>query len=203
MTYKTALELFGYFASILILISLLMSSAVKLRLLNAVGAVVFTVYGILIKSYPTAFLNGVSVLVDLYYIAKLLRSSAQFSAYRVQKEESCLQEFLRFYRNDISHHFPTYDFQIGGEDLIFLVYADASPVGLLIGRQTERGVLKIRLDYSIPKFRDCSVGQFLYQELSQAGFTQLRIPSATQDHEVYLKKVGFKKEDAEFVLSLK
>lgn len=203
MTYQTALELTGYFASILILISLLMSSAVKLRLLNAVGAAVFTVYGILIKSYPTAFLNGVSVLVDLYYIAKLLRSSSQFTAYRVRQEESCLQEFLRFYRNDIGHHFPTYDFQIGPEDLIFLVYADANPVGLLIGQQTEKGVLKIRLDYTVPKFRDCSVGQFLYQELSQAGFTRLITPCATQDHEVYLKKVGFSKEAEDYVLSLK
>jgi len=64
MTYETALELTGYFASILILVSLLMSSAVKLRIINAIGAAVFTVYGILIHSYPTAFLNGVSVIVS-------------------------------------------------------------------------------------------------------------------------------------------
>ena len=43
MTYETILELTGYFASILILVSLLMSSAVKLRVINAVGAAVFTV----------------------------------------------------------------------------------------------------------------------------------------------------------------
>ena len=86
MTYQTALELTGYFASILILISLLMSSAVKLRALNAVGATVFMVYGILIGSYPTAFLNAVSAIVDVYYIVKLLRSGTTFCAQQVDRK---------------------------------------------------------------------------------------------------------------------
>lgn len=202
MTYQTALELTGYFASILILISLLMSSAVKLRFLNAVGAAVFTVYGILIGSYPTAFLNGVSVIVDIYYIFKLLGSKTSYSARRVTTQERGLEEFLRFYRNDIGHHFPTYDFQLDAGDLIFLVYAEANPVGLMICQKLDEQSLLVKLDYSVPKFRDCSVGKFLYGELATAGFTRLETRSGTQDHNAYLKKVGFLPDGDMFIRQL-
>ncbi len=202
MTYETALELTGYFASILILTSLLMSSAVKLRIINAVGAAVFTVYGILIHSYPTAFLNGVSVIVDIYYIVKLLRSDSHFSARQVTGDEVGLDEFLRVYRNDIGHHFPSYDFQLSRNDLIFLVYTDAIPVGILIGTPTEGRGLRIKLDYSIPKYRDCSVGKFLYEELSGSGLSHLVTGGHNPEHEAYLKKVGFEKDGDEFIKKL-
>ena len=190
MTYETALELTGYFASILILISLLMSSAVKLRIINAVGAAVFTVYGILIHSYPTAFLNGVSVIVDIYYLAKLLRTHTSFSAHNVGQEEKGLQEFLHVYRNDIAQRFPFFDFAMDPEDLVIMVFTDANPVGLLICRQLEGGSLRILLDYSVPRYRDCSVGKFLYASLSDSGVPELITGRSTPEHEAYLKKVG-------------
>lgn len=199
MTYETALELTGYFASILILISLLMSSAVKLRVINAVGSAIFTVYALLIRSYPTAFLNGVSLLVNIYHLCRLLRSHTQFAAHTARPDDNGLQEFLRFYRNDIGHHFPTYDFRIEPDDLIILVYADACPVGLFIGKRQENGVLRVLLDYSIPKYRDCSVGKFLYGELQVSGVRELITAGGTQDHEVYLKKVGFQPRENQYI----
>lgn len=202
MTYETALELTGYFASILILVSLLMSSAVKLRIINAIGAAVFTVYGILIHSYPTAFLNGVSVIVDIYYLLKLLRSTAAYSCYAVSEKESAVNEFFRVFRDDIAHFFPSFDFQLEEDDRIILVYADAVPVGLFICRKTGPDSLRIRLDYSIPKFRDCSVGSFLYGELASEGIRELTIGQFTQDHESYLKKVGFRLRGSEYVKTL-
>ena len=48
------LELVGYFASLLVLISLLMTSVVKLRVINMIGSLIFAVYALLICSYPTA-----------------------------------------------------------------------------------------------------------------------------------------------------
>lgn len=191
MTYETALELTGYFASILILISLLMSSAVKLRFINAVGSVVFTVYGVLIHSYPTAFLNGICVIIDIIYIVRLLRSKLRLCAHTARFDENGLREFLQYYRNDIAHYFPDYDFRPCENQVIYVVYTQANPVGILIGERIEGAGIRVLLDYSIPKFRDCSVGQFLYRELAQAGFTHLTAQTQIADHEAYLKKVGF------------
>ncbi len=202
VTYETILELTGYFASILILVSLLMSSAVKLRVINAIGAVVFTVYGILIHSYPTAFLNGVSVIVDVYYLVKLLRGNIQLAAHKVRHDDSGLGEFLRFYRSDIAHYFPNFDFTPTATDLIVHVYADANPVGLMIATVTSDGSLRVKLDYSTPRYRDCSIGKFLYAQLGQAGVRDLVVEHVTSDHEIYLNKMGFVKEAGNYILKL-
>ena len=39
--------------SILVIISMLMSSVIKLRIINSIGCSVFAVYAIIIHSYPT------------------------------------------------------------------------------------------------------------------------------------------------------
>lgn len=67
------LELFGYLGSFVVLISLTMNSIVKLRWINLLGATMFTAYAILIKSYPTMFMNMGIIIIDIYYINKLRR----------------------------------------------------------------------------------------------------------------------------------
>ena len=56
------LDWFGYLASLIILISLVSTSIIKLRLINTVGATLFATYGILIGSLPTAGMNAGIVL---------------------------------------------------------------------------------------------------------------------------------------------
>ena len=51
------IEMIGYLGSVLVLISFLMSSVVKLRVINAVGSLVFAGYALIIHSYPTALMN--------------------------------------------------------------------------------------------------------------------------------------------------
>ena len=73
------LELIGYVSSVMILISLLMTSVVKFRVINAVGSLIFTVYALLIHSYPTAVLNACLVGVDVWFLVKVLRTRLEYS----------------------------------------------------------------------------------------------------------------------------
>ena len=57
MNTQTIWELIGYLASLLVLISLLMTSVVKLRIINLIGSFIFAVYALAIRSYPTAVMN--------------------------------------------------------------------------------------------------------------------------------------------------
>ena len=58
MSTHVLLEGFGYLASVLVVISLMMRSIVRLRWINLVGAACFTAYGILISAYPVAALTS-------------------------------------------------------------------------------------------------------------------------------------------------
>lgn len=65
------LEWLGYLSSFIVAISLTMSSITKLRWLNLLGGVLFTVYGFMIGSLPVGFLNLFMIGVNLYHLVKI------------------------------------------------------------------------------------------------------------------------------------
>ena len=69
-------EMLGYMASVFVAISLMMRSVTKLRVINLVGAVLFTAYGLMIAAYPVAVVNGFIVLVNIYYLQQTWRETA-------------------------------------------------------------------------------------------------------------------------------
>jgi len=73
-------EIFGYLGSFVVLVSLTMNSIVKLRWINLLGALMFTMYAVIIKAYPTIFMNFGIVLIDVYYLLKLykLKTKAEY-----------------------------------------------------------------------------------------------------------------------------
>lgn len=65
------IELVGIIAGLIVLGSFLLKEQKSIRVVNAIGSVVFIVYGIFITSYATIFLNGVMVLVQIVYLLKM------------------------------------------------------------------------------------------------------------------------------------
>jgi hypothetical protein len=61
-------ELLGYGSSVLIALSVMMRSMVKLRLINVIGSIGYVTYGLLIGAYPVAALNLVILLINLFYL---------------------------------------------------------------------------------------------------------------------------------------
>lgn len=71
MSTAMIIEAVGYIGSALVVISMLMSSVVRLRIVNSVGAGIFTVYALLIRSYPTAVMNFCLVVINLYHLWRM------------------------------------------------------------------------------------------------------------------------------------
>lgn len=65
------IELLGIIAGIIVLGSFISKEQKRIRIVNAIGSVVFIVYGVLITSYATIFLNGVMVLVQIVYLLRM------------------------------------------------------------------------------------------------------------------------------------
>ncbi|GGA89890.1 YgjV family protein [Ornithinibacillus halotolerans] len=70
------LEWLGYLASLIVLISLLMSSILKLRWINMIGSGLFSLYGFLIGALPVGIMNLGIVFINLYYLVKLYRAKS-------------------------------------------------------------------------------------------------------------------------------
>ena len=67
-------ELLGYSASLLIALSLSMRSLLTLRVINLTGALLFTIYGLVIGALPVAALNFYIVMVNIYYLHQMFRT---------------------------------------------------------------------------------------------------------------------------------
>ena len=78
------LELLGYLASVLVAVSLMMSRILRLRVINLVGSLAFTLYGVLIGAYPVAAVNAFIVLINLWYLSRMLRAKEYFRILEVE-----------------------------------------------------------------------------------------------------------------------
>jgi hypothetical protein len=191
-------ELIGYLASALIVISLLMASVLKLRVINLVGAVVFTAYGVLIDSVPVVVTNGAIVLIDVYYLAKMLRDrsrDAYFEVVEVEPTSPLLRRFVEFHRRDIEVSQPRFE-GLRDDHLAWMILRDAVPVGVVLADHVgDEGHLE--LDYVVPAHRDFTAGSVLFGEsgaFRARGMTAVTTTGDTDMHRRYLERMGFDHE---------
>ncbi|PKD44158.1 YgjV family protein [Rhodohalobacter barkolensis] len=205
MEQAVVYELIGYLASLLVAISLMMSAIVKLRIINLIGSLTFTIYGVLINAWPVAFMNAFIVFVNLYYLVKIYRDDQYFELLRTSDESTYLIRFLQFYKDHIKKYQPEFSFKKSYNYSVF-VLSDMVPAGLILGNIDENGTLEMDLDFVIPSYRDFKIGRFMFeknsQELKKDGIQKIVTPAGNSEHNEYLEKVGFKKTNSTFVKTL-
>lgn len=64
------IDLVGYLASGIILISFAVKDIIKLRIINSIGSVVWIVYGTLINNNPTIFVNIAVLMIHIWWLIK-------------------------------------------------------------------------------------------------------------------------------------
>jgi hypothetical protein len=189
----------GYFASLLVATALMQTSILRLRMINLVGASLFTVYALLIRAWPVAILNTMIVCINLYNLWKLMRVEEEFRVLSVQSNSEYLQLFLDFHKEDIQNFVPEFKALNPNEaQIIFFVLRDMLPVGLFIAKESEGGRAVIQLDYVIPNYRDFKVGKFVYRQkadfFKERGIRQLISFPGTKAHQAYLERMGFSRD---------
>jgi hypothetical protein len=195
MNTNTIIEMIGYLGSSLVLISFLMTSVAKLRIVNSVGSVIFTIYAFIIKSYPTAVMNLCLVLINVYYLIKLNNTSVDYTCINVSQEDPVIKHFLDFYMKDIKKCFPGINTDFNSSDVGYAILHEGTPTGLFLGKKQPDDNIDILLDYSIPQYRDFSIGKFLYSKLPEDGFKTLTYSGPDKHHMTYLAKMGYEKYD--------
>lgn len=200
-------EIIGYVASILIAVSLMMRSILRLRTINLIGSAFFTIYGLTIRAYPVAVVNFFIVLIDLYYLYQMLSTREFFRLLEVRPESDYLRYFLNFYEKDIRQFQPDFQFDPAANQLVFFILRNLVPAGLLIGEVRNGEDLHVRLDYAIPGYRDLKIGRFLYQDHSQdflsRGIRNIFTDPGAPKHAQYLQQMGFQAQtDGSYRLSL-
>ena len=187
------IELVGYLGSTLVLVSMLMTSMVKLRVINTIGSVIFTIYALIIRSYPTAFMNTCLVIINLYHLVNLRKTVNTFNLLELKGGEGFLSYLLDTYKEDIAKFFP--DFSASQAfDRAFLILFNTNVAGIFIGKKEEDGTFTSTLDYTTPAYRDSSAGTYLYQVLPGHGIKKVQVVNPSSGHVPYLLNMGFSQD---------
>lgn len=198
MTTQMIFELIGYLGSVLVIVSMLMTSVVKLRVINTIGSVIFAVYALLIHSYPTAAMQVALIIINLVNLRKLYSMQKEYSIKKLESKETFVQTFLEQNMNDIKKYFPDFVLPETPVDAYY-IYSSNNSVGILIGRTTSTPAsLEVLLDYTTPAYRDTTAGKFLYEKLKEQGITKVIAKTNVEQHKKYLLKMGFTEKEGSF-----
>jgi hypothetical protein len=189
------LDWIGYVASLIVLVSLLMSSIKKLRWINLIGALLFGAYGFLIGSFPTGFMNLGIVVIDIYYLVRMYLSKEFFRVLPIQNDTEYLSYFLDFYKEDIKKFSDIEKIDFNQAEVKLYLLRNMTPAGIFICNKYDSKTLEIVLDYAIPLYRDFKLGMFIFESQKLyflgKGFNRFIVSTNNDDHIKYVKKMGF------------
>lgn len=195
------LEWLGYLASLLVLISLLMSSILKLRWINLIGSGIFSLYGFLIGALPVGFMNLGIVLINIYYLVKIYgtKTTEYFKLLSIESNSEYFHQFVDFYQEGIQKLADPADLKANKHEVSFYVLRNMMPAGVFIGSRLDANTLKVDLDFVIPEYRDFKIGKFIYEDKKDFfldnGYNRLISYSIHDDHVDYLRKMGFQEKE--------
>lgn len=189
------IEWIGYLASTIVLVSLSLSSIVKLRIFNLVGAAIFSFYGFYIDALPVGIMNLVICVFNVYYLRSLLFRKEAFEGIWSNKPDAYLYLFLNHHKKDIQYFFPDFSIKKAESTQILMAVRDMNVAGVMLLSDKGNGVAEVILDYVTPQYRDYKTGKYLLKKFKQVmldkGINQLYTHSNNAMHIKYLKKVGF------------
>lgn len=195
------LEWLGYLSSIIVAISLLMSSIIKLRWYNLAGSILFAIYGYMIHAAPVAAINTIVIFINIYYLYKIYTEKEYFKLIEINEESNYIKSFFDFYKNDITKYFPDFKFAMAGTTVSFLILRNMVPAGIFVATEHDTESLDINLDFVMPAYRDFKIGKFIFEDnekyFKDKGYKKLFCHASNNEQNAYLKKMGFKKVNQE------
>jgi len=204
------LEIIGWTGSAVLVLSLAQARVLRFRALNLGASVVLAGYNLALGIWPMVAMNTVIAGLDLFHLVRLLRSrddAATYEVVPVAAQEGYLRHVLRRHAADVERHNPgfTWDGVAAGRSA-YLVLREDETVGVVLLSEASSGTALVELDYVLPRFRDFSVGKFVYRRggmLAERGYSRLVAPTdRMRDARQYFPRVGFRDVGDQLVLDL-
>ena len=187
-------EWIGYVASVLVLISLSLSSILRLRIFNLFGSGIFSFYGFYIGALPVGIMNFIIVLANIYYLRQLFFSKDEFEIIKADIAQEFVLRFLNYYKKDIQAFFPKFELKENAEYVVLVMMRNMNLAGIFIA-QKDGETLKMELDYVNPQYRDYKNGSFFYKHFQdvykEESIKQIITSTEVPQQVKYLEKMGF------------
>ncbi len=190
------IDLLGYVASFIILVSLTMKSIVKLRWINAAGSALFVVFAVLTRSLPTVAMNIGIIAIDLWYVSRLSRNTAVYELVKAERGSAYLDFFYRKHQTEIADIFGESAFAEAKGFSYFV--CDNEIAGLFAWKENTPTECQIMIDFVTLRYRDTKIGSHFFERqlpfFREKGYTRFVYNNVGTKHWKYLEKIGFRHE---------
>lgn len=198
-------EVLGWTGSALVVLSLVVPSVWRFRVLNLSGSLIATVYNLVFAIWPYAAMNAAITLIDAYWLLRLRRGGEQqvYAVCPAEPGSALVERFVQRHGAGINQAFPGFDPEslVGARS--FLTLCGDEVVGLFAYEQ--RGCVgHVLLDYVTDRFRDLKPGRALYadQSIREGGVRQLVVAAAAVQDRRYFEQQDFTATDGVLSRSL-
>ncbi len=190
---------FGYFASLCLIVALLVKSDLKFRWFNTMGNISFIVYAILLLALPVLLTNIILLCINIYALVKIYGKQESFDMIEFDADEKLAAKFITFYQQDIAAYFPRFATEQLQDQLNFIVTRDLVIANIFSAALQQNGDAIVQLNYTTPKFRDFKVGSYIFEKereyLLAKGINRIVYQQVQhKGHLKFLEVSGFKKE---------
>lgn len=200
----TIAELIGYAGSLIIAVSMLMTSILKMRWMIFSGNVVFIVYGVMIGAYPIILLNGFNMVVNAYFIWQAYKLQGNYAVLPSNMTSPMMERFLVYYADDIRKYFPAFQ-RFEKEDIVFLIVKGTAVISVAGFRKNNDGSFNVVVDYVAKTHRNMKPGKLLFEReniFSLLNTDTIYAQSYHLRHTVYLHRMNFKPTETKDVFVL-
>ncbi len=187
---------FGYLATLLLAIGLLVNSDIKFRWLNTSGNIAFITYGIILQAIPVILTNSILLSINIYFLFRIYNRKEHFELLEFQSGGILIDSFLTFYQSDIASYFPSFTKEQLAGNINFVILRNLVIANIFSVRSNNDGTAEVLLNYTVPKYRDYKIGPFIFEKekqfLLEKGIkTIIYTTVANPKHEKFLKITGF------------
>ena len=198
MLYQLA-PWFGYLATLLLAIGLIINNDLKFRWLNTGGNIAFIAYGILLHAMPVVLTNSILLAINLFYLYRIYNRKELFELLEFSSGGILADRFLSFYKKDIENYFPGFSKEQMEGNINFVVLRNLVIANIFSARLSADGNAEVMINYTVTKYRDFKVGRFIFEQekefLQKKGIKKLIYTHVeNKQHKQFIKSIGFKEE---------
>lgn len=166
------LEIFGYIGTVLVIISMMMTSFLKFRVINMCGGLISFAYAVFTETWPVALLNVCLICINFVQTMRQLRKNDKFAFSETSASDGAFKYFISYFKDDVEKFTDNVVSVLNENDSVYLIFSASRIVGFIAGEKNEARY-NVKMCYVIPENRDNDILKSLFAYLKKEGIDTL------------------------------
>ncbi len=126
------LEIFGYIGTAFVIVSMMMTSVLKLRIFNMCGALISLIYAVCVNAWPVAVLNACLLCINFVQTVRALKKREAITIVSTKADDPTAKHLFDVWRSDFEKIHLALDFVAMRDEKIHILYVGESAVGFSV-----------------------------------------------------------------------